>query len=268
MISAAGMALLCGGLWLTTIIIRHARVPEQPKPVREVLHVEVIGAVVHPGEYDLDPDSRVLHALAAAGGYAPGADTNINLAAHVYDGQRLKIPFLHQAEAPILPSSTPPVLKEAGIPTGEAGGETTVVATAVSIPVPEDCSNPVVGNGVFVWPTEAHFISGNDFSFEHPGIDIAAGLGSPVYAADSGMVRSIGSDTSGYGNMLEIDHGNGYSTFYAHLTTFEVGMCQNVTASQRIGTAGDTGNADGVHLHFAVIQNGVYIDPWSVLPAP
>lgn len=243
--------------------------PVTQEPVHLPLHVEVGGAVIQPGSYDLREDSRIYHAIYAAGGFAPGANTaDINLAAHLYNGQHLEIPFLKQVETPILLSSTPTILLNAKGPTATAGGEPTVVATAVSMPISEECLNPVIGSGVFVWPTDAHHLLGKDFSSEHPGIDLAAGLGLPVYAADSGMVRTIANDSSGYGNMLEIDHGNGYSTFYAHLNTFEVGMCQNIKAGQRIGTAGATGNADGVYLHFSVIQNGVYIDPWSALPEP
>jgi murein DD-endopeptidase MepM/ murein hydrolase activator NlpD len=154
------------------------------------------------------------------------------------------------------------------IPAGADGGEVSSLPLTTSTPGNFSCSEAAVGSGGFVWPADAHFLSGRDFSFEHPGLDIVAGLGSPVYAADSGFVRTAGNDPSGYGNMLEIDHGNGYSTVYAHLNTIEVVICQSVNAGQRIGSAGDTGNADGVHLHFAVIQDGVYIDPWSVLPAP
>ena len=126
----------------------------------------------------------------------------------------------------------------------------------------------VIGSGVFVWPVDNHSLSGNDYSYEHPGIDIAAGLGSPVYAADAGMVRSEGNDSSGYGNVIEIDHGNGYSTVYAHLSVIGVRACQSVFAGQQIGEAGNTGNSFGAHLHFAVIQDGAYINPWSVLPKP
>ena len=119
-----------------------------------------------------------------------------------------------------------------------------------------------------MWPVDARFLSGNDFSSDHPGIDLAAGVGSPVYAADNGMIRLAGNDDTGYGNLIEIDHGNGYSTVYAHLSLIEVKVCRNVYAGQRIGLAGSTGNASGAHLHFGVIQDGVYIDPLSVLSAP
>jgi murein DD-endopeptidase MepM/ murein hydrolase activator NlpD len=70
----------------------------------------------------------------------------------------------------------------------------------------------------------------------------------------------------GYGNVIQIDHGNGYSTVYAHLSTIGVGVCESVGAGQWIGGAGNTGNSQGAHLHFEVRQGGGFINPWFVLP--
>jgi murein DD-endopeptidase MepM/ murein hydrolase activator NlpD len=124
-----------------------------------------------------------------------------------------------------------------------------------------------VGGGGFVWPADAHSLSGNDYWSGHLGIDIAAGLGAAVYAADSGVVTmATGGYNYGYGNVIQIDHGNGYSTVYAHLNTYFVSACQSVSAGQQIATAGNTGNSQGAHLHFEVRQNGGFINPWFVLP--
>jgi murein DD-endopeptidase MepM/ murein hydrolase activator NlpD len=87
-----------------------------------------------------------------------------------------------------------------------------------------------------------------------------------VYAADSGIVTAEGSDEGGYGNIIRVDHGNGYLTVYAHLSVIEVPMCQSVDAGQQLGAAGSTGNATGAHLHFEFIHDGLYINPWDVLP--
>ena len=128
------------------------------------------------------------------------------------------------------------------------------------------CSNGAIGSGVFVWPADNHFLTGNDYGPDHPGIDIAAGEGSPVYAADAGVVVAKGNDEAGYGNVIEIDHRNGYLTLYAHLSVIGVNMCQSVEAGQWIGAAGSTGKARGAHLHFAITLDARAIDPWSVLP--
>jgi murein DD-endopeptidase MepM/ murein hydrolase activator NlpD len=88
-----------------------------------------------------------------------------------------------------------------------------------------------------------------------------------VYAADSGVVTMAqGGYNYGYGNVIQIDHGNGYSTLYAHLSQINVSVCQSVYAGQLIGLAGSTGNSTGAHLHFEVRENGGFINPWYVLP--
>ena len=129
------------------------------------------------------------------------------------------------------------------------------------------CPGGAVGSGGFTWPADNHFLSGNDYWSGHLGIDIAAGEGAPIYAADSGVVTmAAGGYNYGYGNVIQIDHGNGYSTLYAHLSVIGVGQCASVSAGQWIGSAGNTGNSQGAHLHFEVRQNGGFINPWFVLP--
>ncbi|HUE97727.1 MAG TPA: peptidoglycan DD-metalloendopeptidase family protein [Anaerolineales bacterium] len=129
------------------------------------------------------------------------------------------------------------------------------------------CAGGAVGSGGFTWPADSHFLSGNDYWSGHLGIDIAAGQGASVYAADSGVVTMAqGGYNYGYGNVIQIDHGNGYSSVYAHLSTIGVGVCASVGAGQWIGASGSTGNSQGAHLHFEVRQNGGFINPWFVLP--
>jgi murein DD-endopeptidase MepM/ murein hydrolase activator NlpD len=129
------------------------------------------------------------------------------------------------------------------------------------------CPDGAVGGGGFTWPADAHTLSGNDYWSGHLGIDIAAGEGATVYAADSGVVTmAAGGYNYGYGNVVQIDHGNGYSTVYAHLSAIFVSVCQSVSQGQQIATAGNTGNSQGAHLHFEVRQGGGFINPWFVLP--
>jgi murein DD-endopeptidase MepM/ murein hydrolase activator NlpD len=131
------------------------------------------------------------------------------------------------------------------------------------------CSGGPVGSGAFVWPGPNHYISGNDYSASHLGIDVAGGEGTAIFAADSGVVTlAIGDGgwNHGYGNTVMIDHGNGYVTLYAHLSAVMVATCQGVYAGQTIGLAGSTGNAFGAHLHFEVRLNGGFVNPWYVLP--
>jgi murein DD-endopeptidase MepM/ murein hydrolase activator NlpD len=128
------------------------------------------------------------------------------------------------------------------------------------------CSGGPVGSGAFIWPSGNHFISGNDYWSGHLGIDIATGMGDPVWAADAGVVTVAGWREGGYGNVVMIDHGNGYITVYAHLSQVSVGVCQGVSAGTTIGAAGSTGNSTGAHLHFEVRLNGGFVSPWYVLP--
>jgi murein DD-endopeptidase MepM/ murein hydrolase activator NlpD len=123
-----------------------------------------------------------------------------------------------------------------------------------------------VGTGSFTWPAGNHYLSGNDYWSGHLGIDIAAGSGAPIYAADSGVVVYAAPIGGGYGNMIMIDHGNGYHTLYAHLSGFNVICGQSVYQGSTIGFAGSTGRSTGPHLHFEVRFQGGFMNPWYVLP--
>jgi len=123
------------------------------------------------------------------------------------------------------------------------------------------CGGGPVDN-TFGWPANAHWISGNDYTPSHLGIDIAANQGDPIYAAAAGVVTMAqGGDNYGYGNVVQIDHGNGFVTLYAHLSQINVSVCQVVGQGAVIGLAGATGNAFGAHLHFEIRINGVNVNP-------
>lgn len=135
------------------------------------------------------------------------------------------------------------------------------------------CSNsgPVGGGGTLMWPSPFHFVrGGNNFGPNHLAIDIYAPLGTPISAADNGVVvwaSADGSWNGGYGNVIMIDHRDGFKTLYAHLSQLTVSLCENVYAGQLIGYSGSTGNSTGAHLHFEVRQGGGFLDPWDYLPA-
>jgi murein DD-endopeptidase MepM/ murein hydrolase activator NlpD len=150
------------------------------------------------------------------------------------------------------------------IPRGKAGVSTSLYGGGA-------CSGSydgAYGTGTFVWPAANHYLSGNDYWSGHLAIDIAAGEGAAVWAADSGVVVFAGSAFGGYGNMIMIDHGNGYQSLYAHLSQVSVGCGASVSQGQFIAIAGNTGNSTGPHLHFEVRYLGGFVNPWFVLPAP
>jgi murein DD-endopeptidase MepM/ murein hydrolase activator NlpD len=117
----------------------------------------------------------------------------------------------------------------------------------------------VVASGKFVWPTQG--IITQRFSWYHPGIDIANdGLPTDV-AADSGTIEFAGWDSSGYGNMVLIDHGNSYKTRYGHMSRIMVVAGQTVKRGDVIGKMGSTGHSTGPHTHFEIYLNGVRVNP-------
>jgi murein DD-endopeptidase MepM/ murein hydrolase activator NlpD len=95
----------------------------------------------------------------------------------------------------------------------------------------------------------------------HSGIDFAAAIGTPIYATADGKVMSVDVRFSGYGKMVEIDHGFGYRTRYAHMHEFAVRAGQNVKRGDLIGYVGNTGLSTAPHLHYEVMINGTHVDP-------
>ena len=97
-------------------------------------------------------------------------------------------------------------------------------------------------------------------SARHTGIDIATPIGTPVHTVAEGMVTYAGV-RSGYGNVVEIDHGNGYLTRYAHNIALEVHPGQHVQVGDVIADAGSTGRSTGSHVHFEVWYDGRVVNP-------
>lgn len=89
----------------------------------------------------------------------------------------------------------------------------------------------------------------------HPGQDFAGAYGSPIYVTAPGIVSFTGV-RSGYGNTIEVDHGHGFKTRYAHLSAISVSVGQHVAAGERIGAMGSTGRSTGTHLHYEVWVDG------------
>ncbi|HCF51513.1 MAG TPA: hypothetical protein DER60_14600 [Syntrophomonas sp.] len=119
-----------------------------------------------------------------------------------------------------------------------------------------------ISKGVLDWPVYGPI--SQYYRGGHPAIDITGKTGTSLRASGSGYVVSAGWN-GGYGNCVVIDHGNGYSTRYAHCNSLNVSVGQKVSRGQVIATLGSTGRSTGPHCHFEVMYNGSTVNPLSVL---
>lgn len=121
---------------------------------------------------------------------------------------------------------------------------------------------PTVATGSFSNPTWGNFTSGFGMRWGrmHNGIDVAGPVGRNITAADAGRVEFAGR-RGAYGNLVIINHENGYQTYYAHLSSINVSRGQRVHKGEVIGGMGSTGNSTGSHLHFEVRRNGQPLNP-------
>jgi len=129
-------------------------------------------------------------------------------------------------------------------------------------------SDGPIGSGSFSWPTSSHWISGYRYDAGvHPAIDIGGSVGNGIFAADAGVVVYSGWNDWGYGYVVVIDHGNGWQTLYAHLSTINVGCGQAVFQGGVIAGMGCTGNCSGPHLHFEMMSDSYgKVNPQDFLP--
>lgn len=123
----------------------------------------------------------------------------------------------------------------------------------------------VPGTGTYIWPTGGRRITQYSW-YGHTALDVALTTGSPIYAADTGTVTYAAWSPYCYGNLVVINHGNGYETFYAHLNGFNVKPGQTVYQGNTIAFSGNTGCSSGPHLHFEIRYNKTRYDPLSYLP--
>jgi len=95
----------------------------------------------------------------------------------------------------------------------------------------------------------------------HQGIDLAAPVGTPIYATAEGTVNEAGYNSGGYGNLIKLDHGRGIETRYGHLSQILVSPGQRIARGQMIGRMGSTGRSTGSHLHYEVRIDGRAVNP-------
>ena len=133
---------------------------------------------------------------------------------------------------------------------------------------PDTCffGQPMTGTGQMGWPVDGGWVSDTFISDRnHKGLDIAAPEGTEIYAAEEGEVVSAGWNSGGYGNVVMIEHPDGYATVYGHMISVYAVEGEYVQKGQLIGFVGNTGNSFGDHCHFEVRYQGICYDPASFL---
>ena len=138
--------------------------------------------------------------------------------------------------------------------TGKSGNKTSY-DSIVSDALKKSGVMPRISSG---FGSRVHPVTGE--VHEHTGVDIASPVGTPVMATKSGKISRVGPNGN-YGNMIEIDHGDGTKSLYAHLSAMSVRVNEMVNEGQKIGEVGATGRVTGPHLHYEVIKNGKKVDP-------
>jgi len=199
--------------------------------------------------------------LAAKYQVSPQAIVDINYLDEPFTlrvGQKIMVPG-----GKVPPKITPPVYlgtvppTQNGLPLSHDGEEVYSESYAYGYKGGEA---QTVGTGVFAWPTTQRIIT-QYFSSYHPAIDITGEC--DIMAADKGTVVRSGWWPNGFGNAVEIDHGNGYTTIYGHMSRLYVSIGEVVGKSQAIGHMGNTGRSFGTHTHFVIQHNGVAVNPLS-----
>lgn len=132
--------------------------------------------------------------------------------------------------------------------------------------MPGSCAAGIQGSGgsyVFTNPVGGGYSFTQPFYAGHSGVDLAGVVGTSILASDSGVVIFSGWNNWGYGNLVVLDHGNGWTTYYAHMSSVGVGCGQFVSRGGLVGGMGSTGNSSGPHLHFETRLNHIPDNPVS-----
>ncbi len=149
--------------------------------------------------------------------------------------------------------------QELSIPDAQIGINSVAYAS-VGEGLCEDVELQGTGTGYFARPVTEYALTQGFYS-THTAVDLAYELGTPVSAADGGTVVFSGWNPTGYGNLVILDHGNGWRTYYAHLDAIFSGCGDWVGRGDILGELGNTGNSSGPHLHFEMLRFGTAVNP-------
>ena len=142
------------------------------------------------------------------------------------------------------------------------------IATPAADPVAEEKPTGTANSTSFRWPVRGRIIQGfgpKASGGQNDGINVSVPEGTPIKAAEDGVVAYAGSELKGYGNLVLVRHSNGFVTAYAHASELNVKKGETVKRGQVIGKAGSTGNVTGPQLHFEVRKGATPVDPAQYL---
>ncbi|MEI6596927.1 MAG: peptidoglycan DD-metalloendopeptidase family protein [bacterium] len=215
-------------------------------------------SLIRPGnELSILPMSGIAHKVARGdtlGTIASryGVDTNIILEAN----KLVSAEMLSVGQKLIIPGG-----KKTYYAQGQSSNNVSAISVIKNLLKPQDLRS--TASNKLAWPTVGARITQYS-SWRHYAIDIANKIGTPIYAADTGVVEVAGWGT-GYGNQIVIDHGGGRKSRYAHMSKFYVKKGESVNKGEVIGLMGSTGYSTGSHLHFEYIINGIKYNPLNYL---
>jgi len=232
--------------------------PYNVRPGQKLLIPRTRRYVVKPGDTGFNIAYR--HAVPWSEiAVANGLDAN----AAVTVGKELLIPTVLDPQLPSQPSQPSKAATATAV-------KTAATANAVATAAVAAASGPAKKSGPrFAWPLTGSVRRGwksTALADHHDGLDIAAPKGAPVRAAAGGTVVFAGNEREQFGNLVVLDHGDGWNSAYGFLSKVTVKIGDKVATGERLGLVGATGKARGDELHFEVRRNGVAIDPAPELP--
>jgi len=181
-------------------------------------------------------------------------------------GQRLQLPSRvnTRVAASVSDENAPP----AGVPVTRPDNDYTTTNHTTTERAKSPLPPPPTPSGDFIWPAQGRIIStfgSKDGGLHNDGVNIAVPTGTPVHAAQNGVVAYAGNELKGYGNLLLVRHANGWMTAYAHNSKLMVKRGDTVKRGQTISLAGSTGSVTTPQIHFEVRKGAKAVDPRTVI---
>ena len=226
-------------------------------PVSGVLHVVKRGDTIAKIAFVYGADAEQIY---QANRLMPDATLSV--------GQELVVPG-GTPPAPVVPAK-PKIALQPGVPITKIADKSYDQYQEIQATPPDNRVKPpdetaaVVPEGKLLWPTDQHVIN-QYYGWRHTGIDFNGDYTDPIYAADDGVVERAGWNASGYGLMIQLNHGGGIQTRYGHSSKIFVNAGDTVKRGEVIGMVGTTGRSTGTHLHFEVIINGTRVNPLAYI---